>query len=254
MKEHIGDACPVAPDETVRFDLGDGRIYVEQARSIYWGPGAGPNGEGRVLRYEVLNRVCACPLGSKCVASDGGRALGRMSVISDIRCRAVGAAGGGNGARRSLTVDEFNRGLTGGRVSATELPDEGGVCGCAPGACAATPCGKARGVISMSSDLRCKATIPAACTSATELLNEASSTMQERAREYDQPGGERNMAATVAAFNALTGHRLQESEGWLFMEVLKARRDFSTPHGHEDSQRDRIAYAALGAEARRAGR
>jgi hypothetical protein len=186
MKEHIGDACPVAPGETVRFDLGDGRIYVEQARDIDWGPGGGPNGEGRVLRYEIV-RQCSCAEG-KCVASDGGRAIGRVSVISDIRCM----------ERRS-----------------TPLPPE---------------------------------------TSAAALLDEAKRTMQERAREYDQPGGERNMAATVAAFNAITGHSLQESEGWLFMEVLKARRDFSTPHGHADSQRDRIAYAALGAEARRAGR
>lgn len=86
------------------------------------------------------------------------------------------------------------------------------------------------------------------------LLTAAAAHMKERAKTYDQPGGERSIGRTVEAFNAITGKTLSESEGWLFMELLKAVRDFSTPGGHADSQEDRIAYAALGAEARRAGR
>jgi len=38
------------------------------------------------------------------------------------------------------------------------------------------------------------------------------------------------------------------------MEVLKAVRDFTTPNGHRDSQIDRVAYAALCAEARSLGK
>lgn len=89
---------------------------------------------------------------------------------------------------------------------------------------------------------------------AAALLDAAAGHIRDRAATYDKPAGERSMGQTVAAFNAITGHTLQESEGWLLMELLKAVRDFTTPGGHADSQEDRIAYAALGAEARRAGR
>lgn len=87
-----------------------------------------------------------------------------------------------------------------------------------------------------------------------QLLEAAAGHVRARATAYDQPQGERSMARTVAAFNAVTGQHVTESQGWLFMELLKAVRDFTAPGGHEDSQEDRIAYAALGAEARRAGR
>ena len=89
---------------------------------------------------------------------------------------------------------------------------------------------------------------------AIAMLESAAQAMRDRAAEYDRPEGERSMAATVVAFNACTGQTLTESQGWLFMELLKAVRDFTTPNGHADSQVDRVAYAALGAEARRAGR
>lgn len=90
--------------------------------------------------------------------------------------------------------------------------------------------------------------------SALSLLEAAAGHIRNRAAAYDKPQGERSMGQTVAAFNAVTGRDLSESEGWLLMELLKAVRDFTTPGGHEDSQEDRIAYAALGAEARRAGK
>jgi hypothetical protein len=89
---------------------------------------------------------------------------------------------------------------------------------------------------------------------APSLLEAAAGHIRARASTYDKPEGERSMAATVQAFNAITGHVVSESEGWLFMELLKAVRDYTTKGGHADSQEDRIAYAALGAEARRAGR
>lgn len=90
--------------------------------------------------------------------------------------------------------------------------------------------------------------------SAPSLLDAAAQHIRDRAAAYDKPEGERSMERTVQAFNAITGHGVSESEGWLFMELLKAVRDYTTEGGHADSQEDRIAYAALAAEARRAGK
>lgn len=70
--------------------------------------------------------------------------------------------------------------------------------------------------------------------------------MDERAAQYDQPGGERSMAKTVAAFNVITGNCMSEAEGWAFMLLLKQVRLFSNPNKpHRDSAEDAIAYCAL---------
>jgi hypothetical protein len=74
--------------------------------------------------------------------------------------------------------------------------------------------------------------------------------MEARAKEYDQPEGERSMGKTVEAFNSITGRDLTEAEGWLFMEILKNVRMFQAPGYHADSAEDCIAYAALKAEAK----
>lgn len=83
---------------------------------------------------------------------------------------------------------------------------------------------------------------------ASQLLNRAAEIMRQRADEYDQPTGERSMAKTVAAFNAITGRDLTEREGWEFMLVLKQVRLFQTDKHHHDSAEDAISYAALLAE------
>ena len=62
------------------------------------------------------------------------------------------------------------------------------------------------------------------------------------------------MGRTVAAFNAITGRDLTESEGWLIMSVLKQVRGFTRSGYHEDSHNDLIAYTALMAEAKSEGR
>lgn len=90
--------------------------------------------------------------------------------------------------------------------------------------------------------------------SATELLEAAASHMRARAVTYDSPQGERSMAATVAAFNAITGKRLSEHEGWLMMMCLKMVRGQQSPVPHPDSAEDLVAYASLFAEARMGGR
>lgn len=91
-------------------------------------------------------------------------------------------------------------------------------------------------------------------TSSINLLEQARSIQEQRAKDYDQPGGERSMEATVKAFNIITRRTgdlaLTESEGWLLMQVLKDVRDRSTKKPHRDSLEDGISYSSLKAEAR----
>jgi hypothetical protein len=85
---------------------------------------------------------------------------------------------------------------------------------------------------------------------APQLLNKAASIMESRAATYDKPEGERSMAATVTAFNAITGQQLTEAHGWLMMAVLKMVRDNQRSEAHQDSCEDLVAYASLYGEAR----
>lgn len=85
---------------------------------------------------------------------------------------------------------------------------------------------------------------------ANVLLDAAAGHMRDRAAAYDKPEGERSMGRTVAAFNAITGRDLAESEGWLLLQLLKDVRDRQCAEAHRDSLEDCIAYAALKAEAR----
>jgi len=87
-------------------------------------------------------------------------------------------------------------------------------------------------------------------TTANQLLNKAASHMQARAATYDKPEGERSMAATVTAYNAVTGQNITESHGWLLMSLLKMVRDNQRTEPHTDSIEDLIAYSALYGEAR----
>ena len=88
---------------------------------------------------------------------------------------------------------------------------------------------------------------------AAELLGRAALHMHDRSATYDKPEGERSMGRAVAAFNAITGHTLSESEGWLLLQVLKDVRLFTRSEYHADSAEDCIAYAALKAEAKGKG-
>ena len=88
---------------------------------------------------------------------------------------------------------------------------------------------------------------------ASELLGRAARHMHERAATYDTLDGERSMGKAVTAFNAITGHTLSESEGWLLLQVLKDVRLFTRSEYHADSAEDCIAYAALKAEAKSQG-
>jgi hypothetical protein len=72
--------------------------------------------------------------------------------------------------------------------------------------------------------------------------------MEDRARTYDKPQGERSMGATVAAFNVITGDDLTEEEGWLFMGLLKMVRSQQGEY-KSDNYEDGAAYFALQGEA-----
>lgn len=90
---------------------------------------------------------------------------------------------------------------------------------------------------------------------ADEILAAAQETLRQRAATRDQPSGERSMARAVAAFNAVTGHKLTTREGWLFMAVLKLARATTAGGRHNgDDYVDGAAYFALaGEEAERTG-
>lgn len=81
-------------------------------------------------------------------------------------------------------------------------------------------------------------------TRAADVLQAALGHMQDRAATYDKPEGKRSMPATVAAFNALTGHTLTAEQGWLFMTVLKLCRTQQGGH-RPDNYEDGAAYFAL---------
>lgn len=84
--------------------------------------------------------------------------------------------------------------------------------------------------------------------SARGLLSQGIREISARAQHYDAPGGERSMAATVAAFNAIHGLGMTEVQGWQFMELLKIVRS-SQGKFKPDNFVDGAAYAALAGEA-----
>lgn len=83
---------------------------------------------------------------------------------------------------------------------------------------------------------------------AAGMLQEAKDCLVARGVERDKPNGERSMKSTVEAFNALTGHALSESAGWLFMLCLKAARAEGGCFKADDYV-DGAAYFALYGEA-----
>jgi hypothetical protein len=85
---------------------------------------------------------------------------------------------------------------------------------------------------------------------APDILTAAADHMNERAQTYDSPEGERSMAKTVAAFNAITGCDLGESDGWLFMCILKMVRSEQCKALHVDSIEDLVAYSSLYGESK----
>ena len=79
---------------------------------------------------------------------------------------------------------------------------------------------------------------------AGDFLGAALNHLGDRASTYDNPTGERSMGRTVEAFNAITGHKLTEEQGYLFMCLLKQVRSQQGKY-KSDSYEDGAAYFAL---------
>lgn len=82
---------------------------------------------------------------------------------------------------------------------------------------------------------------------AGDFLKKARGHMQDRAKTYDKPGGERSMPNAVAAFKAVTGVDMTPEQGWLFMALLKAVRA-QQGEFKADNYEDGAAYFALAGE------
>lgn len=83
---------------------------------------------------------------------------------------------------------------------------------------------------------------------ASTTLKKAADLLEERGKNYDS-GHERSMAQAVGAFNCITGLKLTETQGWLFMQCVKLVRQQNAKGFHQDSYEDDVAYAALKTEA-----
>ena len=81
---------------------------------------------------------------------------------------------------------------------------------------------------------------------AASFLQAGLSHMQDRATTYDKQG-ERSMGKTIAAFNAITGHSLNEEQGWLLMGILKMVRS-QQGNFKADNYEDEASYAGLRGE------
>ena len=79
---------------------------------------------------------------------------------------------------------------------------------------------------------------------ANHFLEAALNHLGNRASTYDNPQGERSMGRTVEAFNTITGNKLTEEQGYLFMVLLKAVRSQQGKY-KSDSYEDGAAYFAL---------
>jgi hypothetical protein len=79
------------------------------------------------------------------------------------------------------------------------------------------------------------------------VFDDAKATIIQRGTERDQPDGERTIPRCVTAFNAITGHKLSNTDGWLFMSILKQCRSVQGKYKYDD-YRDGVGYAALRAE------
>jgi len=84
---------------------------------------------------------------------------------------------------------------------------------------------------------------------AISYLERAEELLGERGKSYDTTDGQRYMINAVTAYNAITGGKLTEGDGWLFMQIVKDARQWQRPEFHKDSAIDCVAYAALKAEA-----
>lgn len=92
-------------------------------------------------------------------------------------------------------------------------------------------------------------------TTIGNILNEINETINQRGKERDLDEGERSMTKAVNAFNDLFGNAvtdrgyMEETEGWLFMLLLKLARHSSGNYNRDDLF-DACAYTILALESK----
>lgn len=79
---------------------------------------------------------------------------------------------------------------------------------------------------------------------ADDLLYESAGVVARRGEDYDTEQGERSMRHVVRIFEAVTGVRLTERQGWLFMVAVKLARSEQSP-AKVDHYVDLASFAAL---------
>jgi hypothetical protein len=62
-----------------------------------------------------------------------------------------------------------------------------------------------------------------------EILRNATDAVEQRGEDYDSDEGERSMAHTVRIYEAVTGIKLSERQGWLFIMAVKLARAQQSP-------------------------
>lgn len=86
-------------------------------------------------------------------------------------------------------------------------------------------------------------------TTASDILIAGAEAIDDRAASRDLPDGERTMGRAVATFNAWRANSgpVTETEGWIFMVLLKLCRGNAGTHNLDDYI-DAAAYVALAGE------
>ena len=79
------------------------------------------------------------------------------------------------------------------------------------------------------------------------VIDDVKNTIIDRGKERDLEDGERTIPRCVTAFNSISGHKLSNEDGWLFMQCLKMCRSVQGSYKYDD-YRDGVGYAALRAE------
>jgi hypothetical protein len=86
--------------------------------------------------------------------------------------------------------------------------------------------------------------------SSIEILNQLVNIQSERAKEYEQDGGERSFERIANIFNAYKGTSLLPSDVALMLRILKEVRSEHSDTAHLDSFIDSTSYESLRCELR----
>lgn len=84
----------------------------------------------------------------------------------------------------------------------------------------------------------------------TDILNKVIEVQTERAKEYEQDGGERSFERIANIFNAYRNMNLRPSDVALILRILKEVRSEYSETVHLDSYVDGVSYESIRAELR----